>query len=101
MAGTRSRDENLAQLIRSSVDVDSAAAQLGRLCLPTLVPWWLQVMTTSVKIREEEGGDSTRHHGTRVQAANHAPSLLAGDAAVLQTVAETCLQIASSSVLER
>jgi hypothetical protein len=30
-------------------------------------------------------GDSTRHHGTRGQAANHAPSLLAGDAAVLQS----------------
>jgi hypothetical protein len=98
LAGTnRSRDENSQLNGRSSVDVDSAAAQLGRLCLPTLVPWWLQMMTTITTGGGGGRGVETLHATMEhvIQAANHAPSLLAGDAAVLQAVAETCLQIAS------
>jgi hypothetical protein len=94
LAGARSRDDDLNA--RSSVDADSAAAQLGRTCLPTLVPCWCKMMTAAT-VTGGGGGVETLHATMEhvIQAANHAPSLLAGDAAVLQAVAETCLQIAS------
>jgi hypothetical protein len=93
VAGTQSRDGDDSS---QSIDAESAAAQLGRMCLPTLVPCWLQILSSMSNTSTSavvESLHATMEH--MIQAASRVPSLIAGDAAVLQAVAETCLQIAS------
>ena len=71
----------------ASVDATSAATQLGRSCLPQLLPAWSQIAAQTDSLH------ATAEHLTR--AAVRVPSLLAGDTAVLQAVVETCLLLAS------